>query len=184
MQSVTSNSAIELYRSLVMVDSNEGRTTSRLIAGRFRRTHGNVLKAIDRLVLASDSRKSEVTRQMFKRSDYIDSRGKVQRAFTVSKDGFMMLAMRFDGPDALEWQFSFIEAFNWLIDQLHEREENNRLIAQFDIKNRQSIDAGSYHGTGLQRRKMEIPVLEAEDAAIKAKVQASLEFDGNPLQVH
>ena len=96
----------------------------------------------------------------------------------------MLLAMRFDGEAALDWQLSFIAAFNWLVEQLRERAENNRLIAQFDIKNRESIDAGSYHGAGLQRRKTEIAALEAEDAAIKVKVQATLKFDGNPSQVH
>ncbi len=121
---------------------------------------------------------------MFKRADCVDVRGKIRRSFNVSKDGFMMLAMRFDGPDALQWQFRFVEAFNWLIDQLHEREENNRLIAQFDIKNRTSIADGSYHGTGLQQRKTEKHDLAIEEAELKVKIQASLALDPDQAQVH
>lgn len=184
MQTSTPTSAIELYRSLVMVDSNEGRTTSQTIAARFGRPHNSVLRSIDRIITSAKSHGIEVHSEMFRASIITDSRGKVRRSFSVNKDGFMMLAMRFDGPDAIRWQFRFVEAFNWLIDQLRERAENSRLIAQFDIKNRESIADGSYHGTGLQRRKVEKEALEAEEMAIKAKTQSIIDFDGGPAQIH
>lgn len=173
-------SAIDLYRSLVMLDGDEAYTTSLRIAARFNRTHANVLKSIDRILRAIKSRKSCFTREIFKGRCYTDSRGKVQRQFLISKDGFVLLAMRFDGEAALDWQLNFIAAFNWLVEQLRERAENARLIASFEIKERQSIEAGSYHGTGLQLRKVEKRDLATEEAELRAKVQATLLLDGAP----
>lgn len=184
MQTSTPTSAIELYRELVMLDGDEGYTTSIKIAARFGRPHKVVLKSIDRINRAIKSRGTSFTREIFKDFAYIDSRGKAQRQFLVSKDGFLMLAMRFDGDIALDWQLNFVAAFNWLVDQVQERAENNRLIAQFDIKNRESIADGSYHGAGLQRRKVEKEALEAEELAIKAKTQSIIDFDGGPAQIH
>lgn len=180
----TQTSAIELYRELVMVDGGTGYTTSHLIAERFGRTHSNVLASIDRIIAAMNSQEFCFSGEMFREFHETDRRGRARRQFTINKDGFALLAMRFDGAAALAWQLRFIAAFNWLSGQLREREENNRLMAQFDIKNRQSIETGSYHGAGLQRRKVEKIDLEAEDAAIKAKVQANLQFDGTPPRMH
>lgn len=184
MQTNTSTGAIALYRELVMLDGGEGCTTSRRIAERFGRTHSNVLASIDRIIAAMNSQEFCFSGEMFREFHETDRRGRARRQFTISKDGFALLAMRFDGAAALAWQLRFIAAFNWLAEQMRERDENNRLIAQFDIKNRESIEAGSYHGAELRRRKTEIAALELEDAAIKAKVQATLAFDGNPSQVH
>jgi len=180
----TQNSPIELYRELVMLDGDAGYTTSRKIAARFKRPHSNVLRAIDRMNAAIKSRKSLMHSEIFRDNSYVDMRGKTQRQFLVSKDGFMMLAMRFDGDEAFDWQLNFIAAFNWLIEQVSERAENNRLMAQFDIKNRASIADGSYHGAGLQRRKVEKTALEMEEASIKAKTQAQIDFEAGSTQIH
>lgn len=184
MQTSTPTSAIELYRELVMLDGDEGYTTSLKISARFNRPHGNVLRAIDRMSAAIKSRKSLVHAQIFKDCSYVDGRGKAHRQYLVKKDGFMLLAMRFEGDEALDWQLNFVAAFNWLVEQVQERNENRRLIAQFDIKNRESIADGLYHGTGLQRRKVEKEALEAEEMAIKAKTQSIIDFDGGPAQIH
>lgn len=172
------NQTIELYRELVLLDGDESYTTSMKIAERFKRPHSNVLRTIGRLDDAIKSRKSLVHSEMFKAHTYTDARGKTHRSFLVSKDGFMMLAMRFDGADAFDWQLNFIAAFNWLLVHVRELEDNARLMAQFDIKNRASIADGSYHGTGLQQRKVEKIALSIEEDDIKAKVQASLMFNG------
>jgi Rha family phage regulatory protein len=179
------NSAIELYRELVMLDGDAGYTTSRKIAARFKRPHYSVLKSIDRINGLIQSRKIQVHGQMFRDHSYIDSRGKSQREYLADKDGFILLAMRFDGEDAFEWQLNFIAAFNWLVCQVREREENNRLMAQFDIKNRASIADGSYHGAGLQQRKAEKCALEIEEAGILARVQTTIAFTkAEASQVH
>lgn len=183
MQKTTPTSAIELYRELVMLDGDEGYTTSRRIAERFGRTHGNVLASIDRIVAAMKTQEFCFSGEMFREFNESDRRGRTRRQFSISKDGFALLAMRFDGAAALAWQLRFIAAFNWLAEQLQERAENNRLMAQFDIKNRESIADGSYHGTGLQRRKVEKEALEAEELAIKAKTQAIINFGGTS-QIH
>jgi Rha family phage regulatory protein len=180
MQTSTPTSAIELYRELVMLDGDEGYTTSVKIAARFSRPHSNVLRAIDRMSAAIKSRKSLVHSEIFKDCSYVDSRGKLQRQYLVKKDGFMLLAMRFEGEDALDWQLNFVAAFNWLVEQVQDRAENRRLMAQFDIKERASIADGSYHGRGLRQRRTEIPQLNAEAAEIAAKLQTTLLLESAP----
>jgi Rha family phage regulatory protein len=169
--------AIALYRELVMLDGDAGYTTSSKIAARFNRPHYSVLKSIDRINGLIKSQKIQVMGEMFKDHSYIDARGKLRRGFLVNKDGFALLAMRFDGAEAFEWQLNFIAAFNWLVDQVRERNENQRLMDSFDIKNRKSVDLGSSHGKGLKARQTEIPLLESERIQIETKIQGALPLD-------
>lgn len=167
---------IELYRELVMLDGDEGCTTSRRVASRFGKSNRHVLASIARLEAAIKSHSPDLGREMFRDSLYIDSRGKTQREVLINHDGFMLLAMRFTGNAALKWQLQFVAAFKWLVRLMAERAENNRLAAQFDIKEHASIADGSYHGTGLQRRKVEKIALQIEGDDIKAKLQSALPF--------
>lgn len=167
---------IELYRELVMLDGGEGCTTSRRVAHRFGKSNRHVLAGIARLAEAIKSHSPELGCEMFRDSLYIDSRGKTQREVLINHDGFMLLAMRFTGNAALKWQLEFVAAFKWLVKMLAERADADRLMAQFDIKDRASIADGSYHGAGLQRRKVEKIALQIEGEDIKAKLQSALPF--------
>ncbi len=173
----TMDAAIDLYRSLVMLDDGEGRTTSNKIAARFGRTHTSVLRSIDRIIAAMKSQEFCFRGEIFREHYVMDQRGRTRRQFSVSKDGFILLAMRFDGAAALGWQLKFIAAFNWLTGQLAMRAENNRMMATFEIKERKSIQDGTTHGIGLQLRKTEKRDLAAEESDIRANVQCTLMLD-------
>lgn len=153
-----------------MLDGDDGYTTSRRVAWKFNKSHRHVLGNIDRLILAIKiSRPDFGLADIFRESLYEDSQGKMRRECLMTRDGFTLLAMRFTGDAALKWQLNFISAFNWLADQLHEREENNRLIASFDIKNRESIENGSFHGKGLKMRQVEKRRLRSKERKSKRK---------------
>ncbi len=81
-------------------------TTSLLISARFGKRHGNVIRAIENLDCSR-----EFSRLNFESRDYIDGRGKVQKSYGISRDGFIRLAMGFTGPGAAKWQELFIAAF-------------------------------------------------------------------------
>lgn len=166
--------SIQLYRELVMLVNGGERTTSRKIAKKFNKRHDHVLGVIDKLIFAIDSMSPNTGRLNFIDSSYVDGQGRVYREFEITKDGFALLAMRFTGIEALKWQIRFIAAFNWLAVVLLEREENQRLMDSFDIKNRGSESLGSFHGTGLQKRKVEKKTLKAEALVIESKVQGNL----------
>ena len=87
-------------------DNGEIFTTSLLIADRFGKQHKNVIRGIEQLP------RDEFWRLNFEPSNYIDDRNKTQPMYKISRDGFAILAMRFTGKKAYEWQVKFIEAFN------------------------------------------------------------------------
>lgn len=175
-----STSATSLYRELVMLVEGEGITSSRMVAARFGKSHTHALRKLDQVIKAVCAIEPGMAALMFRDGSYTDTRGRTQREVQMTHDGFMMLAMRFTGEAATRWQLQFIAAFKWLATLILDRAENNRLIAQFDIKNRQSIESGSHHGAGLQRRKTEKVDLATEEAQLRAKVQAAFLLDGSP----
>lgn len=109
-------------RSICTIDSTDsliqahGRhlwTTSLLIAAKFGKRHGNVIRAIENLECSTG-----FSRLNFESRDYIDGRGKLQKSYDVSRNGFSRLAMGFTGPGAAKWQELFIEAFGKMESEL------------------------------------------------------------------
>jgi phage regulator Rha-like protein len=43
--------------------------------------------------------------------DFVTDKGNTYQEYILSRDAFMMLAMRFTGDKALQWQFQFVAAF-------------------------------------------------------------------------
>jgi Rha family phage regulatory protein len=77
------------------------------VAEEFLKAHKNVLQAIENL-----KANPGISRLTFQPRDYIDERGKVQKTYDISRDGFLLLVMGFTGPKALKVKLRFIEAFN------------------------------------------------------------------------
>lgn len=94
---------------VVSVDLIDGRpiTTSLNIARSFGKRHTNVLRAITKLDCTT-----EFSRLNFEPADYVDTRGKRQLAFRITRDGFAFLAMGFTGSRAAQWKEAYIRAFN------------------------------------------------------------------------
>lgn len=88
-------------------------TTSKKIAEVFEKEHRNVLRDIDSL---KDVLNFE---QMFYETNEPDSYGRQQRVYQINRDGFSLLAMGFTGAKALEWKVKYIEAFNYMEQQLN-----------------------------------------------------------------
>lgn len=49
---------------------------------------------------------------MFIESSMPDSYGRQQKMYLMNRDGFSLLAMGFNGKEALSWKLKYIEAFN------------------------------------------------------------------------
>ena len=93
---------------LVLLDP-KGRkvTTSILVAEKFKKSHKNVLRAIDNL-----SCSEEFNRLNFEPTTYTDSQGREQTMYYITKDGFMMSVFGYTGKLAGELKEKFINAFN------------------------------------------------------------------------
>lgn len=109
-------------RSICTIDSADplvqahGRslwTTSTHIAGKFQKRHSNVIRAIENLECSS-----EFSRLNFESRDYLDGRGKLQKSYDISRDGFSLLAMGFTGQSAAKWKEQFLAAFTGMEREL------------------------------------------------------------------
>lgn len=82
-------------------------TTSRQIAEHFGKRHTDVLRAIANLECSP-----EFSQRNFASADYLDEQGKPRKEYTITRDGFVFLAMGFTGKDAAQWKEAYIGAFN------------------------------------------------------------------------
>jgi Rha family phage regulatory protein len=82
---------------------------SRDVAAEFEKEHRHVLRDID--VLRS-ARPDLGALRWFRRTDYLDEQNKLRPSYDLTRDGFMLLAMGWNGEKALALKIAYIEAFN------------------------------------------------------------------------
>ena len=126
--------------------------SSRQISENFGKQHKNVVQAIENI----KAENSAVTK-MFIESSYKAGTGKNYKEYLLTRDGFSLLVMGFNGREALEWKLKYIEAFNtmerklkeiskpdsYMIDDpierakrwIEEREQYNKVAAELEEQN-------------------------------------------------
>ncbi len=155
---------------LVIVDGDRMVTDSRIVAIKFQRHHKNVLQAIDSLECSS-----EFWRLNFQPSNYLNSQGKMQRSVTMTKDGFVMLAMGFTGKEAMKFKEAYINAFNAMADQIANTEKNYWQKMQALISREVASEVRASFGSRLMAdRKKELPALNEERDELENQIQPSL----------
>jgi Rha family phage regulatory protein len=97
---------------LVHVAGGRACTNSRTVAEKFGKHHKNVLRAIDKLP------HDEFWRLHFEPRDYLTERGKTERHYEITWQGFSILAMGFTGQRAYEWKRDFLDAFEAMGDYI------------------------------------------------------------------
>lgn len=102
---------------LIMVNERPT-TTSRDIARHFNKRHDNVLRDIENLDCSP-----QFTHLNFEASEYKDNSGRLCKEYVVYRDGFVFLTMGFTGKLAGEYKESYINAFNEMEKQLHNRHQ-------------------------------------------------------------
>lgn len=107
-------------RHLVTAHDGHATTNTLIIAEQFGKRHDDVLKAVSKLECSAD-----FNLRNFAEITYYDSRGRKQRAFEITRDGFMFLAMGFTGSKAAQLKEAFIGAFNQLEQRLRAQESGN-----------------------------------------------------------
>jgi len=99
---------------LVAVIGGQAKTTSLIVAEKFRKRHNTVLRAIKNLDCSP-----EFTQRNFALSEYTDSTGRNLPAFEMTRDGFTFLVTGFTGKEAAHWKEAYIDAFNRMEAELH-----------------------------------------------------------------
>lgn len=89
-------------------------TTSRAVAEQFGKTHAHLLRDIEKLKqdLEQTEEGKAFSQSNFGLSTGLDSRGKEQPLYTLTRDGFTLLAMGFTGAKAVQFKVAYINAFN------------------------------------------------------------------------
>ncbi len=106
-----------MENEIVLMDKPHGiHTTSLIIAEVFEKRHDNVLQDIKKLECSDEFRLLN-----FQERDYVDSRGKTQPMYIITRDGFSFLVMGYTGKKAAEFKEKFIKSFNKNYELLNDR---------------------------------------------------------------
>ncbi|MFC4652666.1 Rha family transcriptional regulator [Lactococcus nasutitermitis] len=92
-------------QELVFTENGQALASSKKVADSFDKQHKDVLEIIDNLVAEKSAAK------FFAETTY-KNRGKEYRMYVMTRDGFTLLAMGFNGKKALDFKIKYIEAFN------------------------------------------------------------------------
>jgi len=158
---------------MVTAVDNKVITTSIKVGEYFGKRHKDVLRAIRNLKCSSD-----FTRRNFAPVDFIDKNGDLQPMYNITRDGCMMLVMGFTGQAAMAIKECYINAFNWMAEQLNRRQVmGEKAMHNLAIKETRSKLKASIGSRFMNDRKKEIPILLAEEQRIKAVCAPGL-FDG------
>ncbi len=83
--------------------------SSTVVAELFEKEHKNVLAAIRDIECEDET---ELGRLNFQPTSHTDQWNREQPAYSLTRDGFMLLTLGFTGKKALAWRWRVIEAFN------------------------------------------------------------------------
>lgn len=164
---------LDLFKRMVLVSDGEVVTTSRKVAEVFVKNHKDVLRAINQLECSSDFRERNFALSQY--SQKMPTGGSKQvNEYLITKDGMTFLVMGFKGKEAAKFKEAYINAFNWMSDNLKSRDELSRKINDFTKREAISVSNGSLHGRGLAQRRREKAKLAVELKELQEKAQMSL----------
>ncbi|SFY16238.1 Rha family transcriptional regulator [Azotobacter vinelandii] len=158
------------FQQMVMADDGKVVTTSLRIAKYFGKARKTVLRKI------SGARCSEkFHRHNFVPVEYVDAKGEKRPMYELTKDGFMFVVMGFTGQKADQMKEAFINAFNWMAEQLRRlamtySQRRNELMLEY----RQEKGIAGLAGKTLRRWQDKKPELEGEILSIERSGQYTL----------
>lgn len=160
------------FSQFIQADGDKLITDSLKVAA----VHGKRHDRVIRLIRQRMTEAGEWGLLNFGEGVYFDPRNQQHHPmFTMTKDGYAFLVGRMTGKKAVEHQIAYIEAFNAMAAYIKNQREGlqYRCIAK-ELECKDSFRRGSIHGRGLQVRKVEKPILDAELAILQSLVQPSL----------
>ena len=168
-------------------------TNSRIVARQFGKRHDNVIQAIESLGCSDDFRARNFAEMQI---DVKIGNGATRKskAYEMTKDGFVMLAMGFTGAKAMAWKEAYINAFNEMERRLRQPVQATSLLAEKLERLSRGVDRISGHiataeaslaqvsrGRAFLRREIGALVELAGQAGPAADTRLLMELD-NRLQ--
>lgn len=163
-------------RAMVTADDGEVKTTSYAVAEIFKKLHKNVIRDIEKLRCSDKFRKLNFE-LCFENNEL--QNGKPRKFYRMTKDGWMFLVMGFNGEKADLIKEQFIEAFNWMAEQLTQKLQSkwvryNLITTQYN--NRKAHVSGC--ASSMSSWRWEKQPMESEIAQLEQELQPQLKFDG------
>jgi len=113
------------------------RVDSRFVAESFGKEHKNVVRDIEKILLPQSGLSEKFNALNFERISYTDSRGRRQRAYAMTRDGFTILVMGYTGAKAMQFKEFYINRFNemekFIGTMVSAREQFPKLTAQIRL---------------------------------------------------
>lgn len=114
MNSITSFTPADI----ISLHQGQPVTTSLKVAAVFGKQHKDVLRKIANLDCSKD-----FNERNFALVTYQDGKGEARPAYEMTKDGFIFVVMGFTGAKAAATKEAYINAFNWMAEQLTRRQQ-------------------------------------------------------------
>lgn len=163
------------YQSLITADSGQPMTTSYAVAQTFNKRHSDVLRDIRALLKQCDP---EFRKRNFAFTVENKQLGNVSRkstSYTMTKNGFMLLVMGYTGAIAIQIKIAYINAFDWMLEQLglsgFVMAKRHNAVSMERKQRAQSVSASARDMRFWQDDKK---LLDAELAYLESKLQPSL----------
>ena len=101
-----------MNNELIKIENKDGEmvVSSREVANNFEKRHADVLEKIVNLI--NEIQPTENFARYFIPNEYCDLKGEMRKEYLLTRDGFSLLVMGFNGVKALQWKLKYIEAFN------------------------------------------------------------------------
>lgn len=159
------------FENMVTLQGNQVTTTSLKVAEYFGRKHKTILRAIRNLNCSK-----KFNERNFVPVNYIDEKGEAREMYSLTKDGCIFLIMGFTGEKAAQIKEAYIDAFNWMAEQLHKMQssylkQHNDLMLEY-MKEK---DVASMSGRLLRRWGREKKP-ELKNRIEKLKQQSQIEL--------
>ncbi|WP_270351589.1 Rha family transcriptional regulator [Ligilactobacillus ruminis] len=103
----------------LFADTDEtARVDSRFIAQTFNKRHRDVLRDIRNLLDPNNGLSANFSQRNFALTSYVDSQGKRRPCYQLTRDGFVMLIMGYNGAKANRFKELYIHQFNEMEEQI------------------------------------------------------------------
>lgn len=162
------------FTRFVMLAGDMPVTDSRRVATHFGKDHRKVTRTIAHLLEKTGAWGAA----NFGRTPYVDPQnGQTYAVYRMTKDGFMLLVMRFTGDKALQMQIQFIEAFDAMANYIKRREENLwKQMHELEKRDAASFERASFGSKLMLDRKRELPGFDEQRFRLNSMIQLPL-FD-------
>lgn len=113
--------------NLVFYNNNKVLTSSRTISVKFNKEHKNVLRDIRNVIknMGSNLSSPYKAEDYFIESTYKDAYNRDKTEYLLTKDGFSLLVMGYNGPKALKFKLDYIAAYNSMEQSFIKLKEEN-----------------------------------------------------------